>query len=388
MTLLANNAGIGMLIAGQQLETGIAITAIILIEWHRQMTYLSLPGPLLFSRQPRIEMLSWQKFCCKDKTAMELRFLELRRLIELWAAWYSIGVDGWLATDESTHSCTLELPNPITSNGSGSRPPYPPDPELDRLMLRALNRFGLQCHRRGALSLSHSGTGEEITRIGEPLIAMLELEHRFFTGKHLYLYSELRRDYGDFGSHIMALELSVQERRAIVRRASFDVNNQRRGLKLNLWDTIRQALTAYEEIYEQGAALGHSLAGGIPELDESELLETFSPPEDIASETETPAQSSATDNGTNNEVPDATQPDGENESGEPERYRVQPVGFPFPCQSEGEASHLARLSNLVAPSRRAAAEGAILTSTHSLRELAALITFARFCEPAGVMQRS
>src|SRR5690242_8694537 len=130
---------------------------------------------------------------------MELHFTELRRLIELWAAWYSIGVDGWLATDESTHSCTLELPNPIASNGSGSRPPYPPDPELDRLLLRALNRFGLQCNRRGALSFNHSGNGEEITRIGEPLVAMLELEYRYFAGKHLYLYSELRRDYGDFG---------------------------------------------------------------------------------------------------------------------------------------------------------------------------------------------
>lgn len=324
---------------------------------------------------------------------MELRFLELRRLIELWAAWYSIGVDGWLATDESSHSCTLELPNPIASNGSGSRPPYPPDPELDRLLLRALNRFGLQCSRRGTLSFNYSGTGEDITRIGEPLVAMLEQEHRFFTGKHLYLYSELRRDYGDFGSHIMALELTVQERRALIRRASFDVNNQRRGLKLDLWDAMRQALAAYEEIYEQGAALGHSLAGGMPDLDESEMLETFSPEEDAASEPGTPAPlSDPVGNAHHAEAPPEqsggeSEPS-ENEPGEPERYRAMPIGFPFPCQSESEASHLARLSKLVAPSRQAIAEGAILTSTHSLRELAALITFARFCEPVGVMHRS
>jgi hypothetical protein len=37
--------------------------------------------------------------------------------------------------------------------------------------------------------------------------------------------------------------------------------------------------------------------------------------------------------------------------------------------------------------RQAAADGAILISTHPLRELAALITFSRFCEPLGVMQR-
>lgn len=325
---------------------------------------------------------------------MELSFTELRRLIELWAAWYSIGVDGWLATDESTHSCTLELPTPIASNGSSSRPPYPPDPELDRLLLRALNRFGLQCNRRGALSFNHSGNGEEITRIGEPLVAMLELEHRYFAGKHLHLYSELRRDYGDFGSHIMALELTVQERRALIRRASFDVNNQRRGLKLDLWDSMRQALTAYEEIYEQGAALGHSLAGGLPDFDESERLEAFAPEEGAKAESETPTAHGPDKAGGAKEAKAASasatesafDENGDDSDASQERYQITPVGFPFPCQSEGEASRLARLSKLVAPARQAVAEGAILTSTHSLRELAALITFVRFCEPAGVMQ--
>src|SRR5258708_22481985 len=127
---------------------------------------------------------------------MELRFVELRRLIELWAACYSIGVDGWLDTDESTHSCTLELPNPLVSNGSNRRP-YPPDPELDRMLLHALNRFGLTCSRRGGLSINTSGSGVEITRIGELLVDMLETEQRFFAKKRLSLYSELRRDYGD-----------------------------------------------------------------------------------------------------------------------------------------------------------------------------------------------
>jgi hypothetical protein len=320
---------------------------------------------------------------------MELRFIELHRLLELWAAWYSIGVDGWLATDESIHTCTLELPDPIASNGSGSRPPYPPDPELDRLLLRAINRFGLQCSRRGTLSFNHSGNGKEITRIGEPLVAMLEMEHRFFADKHLYFYSELRRDYGDFGSHIMALELTVQERQAVIRRASFDVNNQRRGLKLDLWDAICQALGAYEEIYEQGAALGHSPTGDLPDLEESQMPTAFASSEEATQrEEKTPAQESETATRFQDEQVDSEQPNGENPPSEQEHYREKSAGFPFPCQSESEASHLARLSKLVAPARQAIAEGAILTSTHSLRELAALITFARFCEPAGAMQHS
>jgi hypothetical protein len=343
---------------------------------------------------------------------MELRFLELRRLIELWAVWYSIGVDGWLATDESTHSCTLELPNHIASNGSGSRPPYPPDTELDRLLLRALNRFGLQCIRRGALSFIHTCSGAEITRIGEPLVAMLEAEQRFFAGKRLYMYSELRRDYGDFGSHIMALEVTVQGQHALIQRASFDVNNQRRGLKLNLWDIIQHALPAYEEIYEQGAALGHSFAGGPPELDEEAFPEALLPetkghrgqPSEIsvsapAQAAQEKGQKTAVQQAEATQQTDATQqsdaeeagaeqPEDVSEADEEDRSRMTPVGFPFPCQSESEARHLARLSNLVAPARQAAAEGIILNSTHSLRELAALITFARYCEPAGVLSRS
>src|SRR5215472_1069955 len=133
---------------------------------------------------------------------MEIRFTDLRRLIELWAAWYSIGVDGWLFTDESTHTCSLELPNPADSNGSVSgQPPYPPDRKLDRVLLRALNEFGLHCSRLDSVTFSRTGTAEEIALAAEPIIALLEAEQAFFTGKRLSIFSEIRREYGDFGSH-------------------------------------------------------------------------------------------------------------------------------------------------------------------------------------------
>jgi hypothetical protein len=43
VALLANDPNIRILIAGQQLKTGIAIMAIIFVERHGQTTYLSVP---------------------------------------------------------------------------------------------------------------------------------------------------------------------------------------------------------------------------------------------------------------------------------------------------------------------------------------------------------
>ena len=43
MALLANNSGVRVLIARQQLKTGSAIVAIIFVERHGQTTYLSVP---------------------------------------------------------------------------------------------------------------------------------------------------------------------------------------------------------------------------------------------------------------------------------------------------------------------------------------------------------
>ena len=281
---------------------------------------------------------------------MELHFTDLRRLLELWAAWYCIGVDGWLFTDESTHTCSLEFANPADERGiSRARPPYPLDPALDSLFLLALNDFGLQCNRLGSITLSRTSTGEEIALAAEPIIALMEAEQRFFSGRRLSVFSELRRDYGDFGSHTLALDLTVQDSLAVIRHPSFEMNNRRRGFKLDLWETMTSALMTYQEIFEQGVALGHSLTNA-PET-----------PDDLPQDDE------------------EARPDS-SEAGKPE-------GLPFPCLSQSEASHLARLSNQVAPTRHAAADGAILTSTHSLRELAALITFVRLCEPLGAMQR-
>ncbi|HEY7356540.1 MAG TPA: hypothetical protein VH590_08730 [Ktedonobacterales bacterium] len=292
---------------------------------------------------------------------MEIRFTDLRRLIELWVAWYSIGVDGWLASDESIHTCSLDLSDSTRSGGSASaHPPYPSDPELDAVFLRALNEWGLQCSRLGSISFSRTGTGEEIASAARPVVALLENEQRFFSGKRLSIFSELRRDYGDFGSHTMALDLAVQDGQAVIHHASVEMNNRRRGIKLELWEPLTNALTAYEELFEQGAALGHSFADHPADMtdDDEEAAEAD------AQEIEEEAFSS---------------PEG------PANHR--PAGLPFPCLSPAEATHLARLSSHVAPTRRAVADGAILLSTYPLRELAALITFVRFCEPLGVMQR-
>src|SRR5690349_132237 len=103
-----------------------------------------------------MQMLSRQQRGCKE-SFMEMRFIELRRLLELWAAWYSIGVDGWLFSDESTHICSLDLSNPADSSAS-TQPPYPPNQEIDALLLRALNEFGLQCSRLGNITFSRTCT--------------------------------------------------------------------------------------------------------------------------------------------------------------------------------------------------------------------------------------
>ncbi len=282
---------------------------------------------------------------------MEIHFTDLRRLLELWAAWYSIGVDGWLFTDESTHTCSLEFANPAGERSNNStQPPYPPNPEIDTLLLRALNEFGLQCNRLGSITFSRTSTAEEIALAAEPIIALMEAEQRFFSGRRLSVFSELRRDYGDFGSHTLALDLTIQDKLVVIRHPSFEMNNRRRGFKLDLWETMTSALMTYEEIFEQGVALGHSLTGVPEALDDLPQNGEESIPDDSA-------------------------------------VVGKPQGLPFPCQSQSEASHLARLSNQVAPTRQAAADGAILISTHSLRELAALITFVRLCEPLGAMQR-
>src|SRR5690242_12736770 len=119
---------------------------------------------------------------------MEISFTDLRRLIELWAAWYSIGVDGWLASDESTHTCSLDLPDPIRSGGIGAHPPYPSYPELDALFLRALNEWGLQCSRLGSIGFSRTCTGGEITDAARPIVELLENGQAFFSGKRLSIF--------------------------------------------------------------------------------------------------------------------------------------------------------------------------------------------------------
>ena len=298
---------------------------------------------------------------------MEMRFIELRRLLELWAAWYSIGVDGWLFSDESTHICSLDLSNPADSSAS-TQPPYPPNQEIDALLLRALNEFGLQCSRLGNITFSRTCTGEEIALASQPIMALLEAAQPFFAGKRLNLFSELRREYGDFGSHTLALELAIQDGQISIRHPALEMNNRRRGFKLDLWDTLTNALLTYEELFEEGVALGHSLTGLPDNLEDVELVEegTASAPSE-----EAPASADT----------------GEPEQSQNSNHRFAAEGLPFPCLSAGEASHLARLSNQVAPTRRARAEGVILTSTHSLRELAALITYIRHCEPGSVMQR-
>jgi hypothetical protein len=304
---------------------------------------------------------------------MEIRFTGLRRLIELWTAWYCIGVDGWLASDESTHTCSLDLPDPADSTGRASaRPPSPPDPELDALFLRALNTLGLQCSRLGSISFSRTSTGEEIARAGEPIVALLESGQSFFSGKRLSIFSELRRDYGDFGSHTMALDLALQDGQAVIHRSSLEMNNRRRGLKLELWEPLTNALAAYEELFEQGAALGHRFS---------------THPSDPADFDEDPVEA-VDEEDTAEEREEATEEGAESERSSGASANHRPAGLPFPCASQGEAAHLARLSNHVAPTRRATADGTILISTHPLRELAALITFARFCEPIGAMQRA
>lgn len=298
---------------------------------------------------------------------MEMRFIELRRLLELWAAWYSIGVDGWLFTDESTHTCSLEFSH-LADNAS-AQPPYPPNQEVDRLLLRGLNEFGLQCSRLGNITFSRTCTAEEIALASEPIMALLEAEQSFFAGKRLNIFSELRREYGDFGSHTLALELAVQDGQINIRRPALEMNNRRRGFKLDLWDTLTTALLTYEEIFEEGVALGHSLTGVPENLEDFDL-------EDEEDQGSAPSE----------EVP-ASADNAEPEQPENANHRFAPEGLPFPCLSTSEASHLARLSNQVAPTRRARAEGVILTSRHPLRELAALITYIRHCEPASVMQR-
>jgi hypothetical protein len=305
---------------------------------------------------------------------MEIPFTDLRRLVELWAAWYSIGIDGWLASDESVHTCSLDLSNPPTASG---QVPYPPDPELDALFLRAINEIGLQCSRLGSISFSRTGTGAEITNAGNPVVTLLESGQSFFAGKRLSIFSELRRDYGDFGSHTMALDLAVQDGHAVIHRSSLEMNNRRRGLKLELWEPLTNALAAYDELLEQGAALGHSFTGHTAGLADDD--DEFDGASDEAAD--------AAD-GESEEVPQPFSLEDENEASlAEENAEPGPSGLPFPCLSPAEATHLARLSNHVAPTRRAVVEGAILISTHPLHELAALITFARFCEPLGAMQR-
>jgi hypothetical protein len=310
---------------------------------------------------------------------MEMRFIELRRLLELWAAWYSIGVDGWLFSDESTHTCSLEFSNPVDSTSHASaQPPYPPNQEFDRLLLCGLNEFGLQCSRLGNITFGRTCTGEDIALASEPILALLEAEQSFFVGKRLNIFSELRREYGDFGSHTLALELAVQVGQISIRRPALEMNNRRRGFKLDLWDTLTNALLTYEEIFEEGVALGHSLTGFPDQLEDLDL-------EDEEGKTTAPV-AEENSSASSEEVPTSADNAGP-EQPENANHRSAPEGLPFPCLSTSEAGHLARLSNQVAPTRRARAEGVILTSTHPLRELAALITYVRHCEPAGVMQR-
>ena len=314
-----------------------------------------------------------------DTEEMEITFTDLRRLVELWAAWYSIGVDGWLASDESAHTCSLDLPNPPASRDNArAQPPYPPDPELDTLFLRALNEIGLQCSRLGNISFSRTCTGAEITIAGGPIVDLLENGQTFFAGKHLSLFSELRRDYGDFGSHTMALDLAVQDGHAVIQRSSLEMNNRRRGLKLELWEPLTNALAAYDEIFEQGAALGHSFTSYSADLADDDE-ETDSASDEAADRSDNASEEEAQQlaQGTENEEPLSEGV-----------AQQRSAGLPFPCLSPAEAAHLARLSNHVAPTRRAVVDGSTLISTHPLRELAALITFARFCEPLGAMQRA
>lgn len=307
-----------------------------------------------------------------------MSFTDLRRLLELWTAWYSIGVDGWLATDESTHTCSLDLPDPAPTTSS-TQPPYPPDPELDALFLRALNEFGLQCSRLGGISFSRTSTGDQITSAGAPIVGLLEGGQAFFSGKRLSIFSELRRDYGDFGSHTMALDLAIEDGHAVIHHASLEMNNRRRGLKLELWEPLISALAAYEEIFEQGAALGHSFTDDPADLADADEAAMDSTGE---SAQRPEAEREETPQGPGAAV--ASEPS-QQEAASPQRREA--AGLPFPCLSQTEANHLARLSSHVAPMRRAVADGTILISTHPLRELAALITFARFCEPLGAMQR-
>jgi hypothetical protein len=309
---------------------------------------------------------------------MELTFTDLRRLIELWAAWYSIGVDGWLASDESTHTCSLDLPNPANSSGSSAQPaPYPSDPELDVLFLRAINEIGLQCGRLGGISFSRTSTGVEIISAGSPIVTLLENGQAFFTGKRLSIFSERRRDYGDYGSHTMALDLAVQDGHAVIHRSSLEMNNRRRGLKLDLWEALTNALVAYEEIFEQGAALGYGF-GNVP-TDPADAEEVSASASGERADMSDDNQEKATEEHVEGEESE--------ESSQEDAVRHRPAGRPFPCLSAAEATHLARLSNHVAPMHRAVVEGSTLISTHPLRELAALITFVRFCEPLGAMQR-
>jgi hypothetical protein len=308
---------------------------------------------------------------------MEIRFSDLQRLVELWAAWYSIGVDGWLSSDESTHTCSLDLPDLSDGgNNANPQPSYPPDLELDRLFLRALNEIGLQCSRLGSISFSRVCTGADITAAGEPVVALLESGQTFFSGKYLSLFSELRRDYGDFGSHTMALDLTVQDGQVVIHRASLEMNNRRRGIKLELLEPLTNALVAYEEIFEQGAALGHSFTEQHP----SDLMDT---PEEAMSASEGTADVTIEDAEDAEALEEAEEAHSFPEGSAQRRV----ASLPFPCLSQAEAAHLARLSSHVAPSRHAVSDGATLLSTHPLRELAMLITFVRFCEPLGVLQR-
>lgn len=297
----------------------------------------------------------------------EVTMTELGRLIELWAAWYSIGVDGWLTSEESTHTCALEVAH-TPRQSSSPQPPYPSDPELDELILYGINALGLQCSRLGHLSFSRSGTGGELTSVGGPIVALLEGRQTFFIGKYLSIFSELHRDYGDFGGHTMALDIAIENGHSVIHRTSLETNNRRRGLKLELWEPLTNALAAYEDLLEQGAALGHSLVD-ISGAEEQAGRNT----DKLADTTETNVEKGV--EGTEEDLlPE-----------EPPHYRH--VGLPFPCLTPTEASHLARLSNQIAPTHRAVARGTTLISTHPLRELAALITFVRFCEPLGAIHR-
>jgi hypothetical protein len=248
---------------------------------------------------------------------MNLSFLELRHLLDLWVTWYSLGVDGWLASEESTHICTLEIPTPARTS----------DPALDALFLRALNDFELHCSRLGgSSSFSRTGIGETLTSASAPLLTLLETEQPFLAEKSLSLQSELRREYGDLGSHTMTIALTIHEGQVELSQTAFEMNNRRRGLKLDLGDLLSNALAAADDLFAQGLALGYT-------------------------------------------VPD------------------QPETLPFPCQSATEATHLARLSAQVAPTHHASADGSTLLSTHSLPDLVALLTFVRFCEPLGLLRR-